>query len=366
MTVLILTLGGASALVSPVRAGLLPPLPVPPGVPKLPGPSGSHPSAAPPRPSRPPPSRCSDVSAPGAVGYALPIFPCDFPDPMILRARGAWFAYASPTGWEQGRRSVPILQSSDLRHWRYIGDALSGPPRWSSADLWSPSVMAWNGGYLMYFSAKHRGGGHCLAVATAAAPQGPFAPRRRIACWSRHAHGYIDPAPLVAPGHRLYMFFSTDSPRHAITVLRLSADGLRARGRPRSVLGVSSRWGTLHDQTVEAPSPVRRGGRYFLFYSAGSWSSDYRMSYAVARSPLGPYRDAAPVPTVGPSARLPAPGGGSVVAAGGGPGHSRATWLAFTAWSGPPGYGLGSERMMRIAPLVWSPRGRPHLVLSGG
>ena len=354
-----------SATILPPLPLPLPPTPAPPAVP-LPGGGGSssgpsQTSPAPPRPSRSPPSRCADQSVTGVIPFSDAVFPCDFPDPMVLRSGGTWLAYGSATGWEASGRALPILRSNDLRHWRFVGDALTRPPAWSAGDLWGPSVLRWQGRYLLFFNARQRTRGlHCLAVAVAATPVGPFVTRRRLACASGRERGYIDPAPLATPQHRLYLFMSVDRPRHAIAVLRLTADGLRAVGRPHTVLGVSPRWGRLRARTVEGPWPVHRGGFYYLFYSAGSWSLDYRMAYAVSRSPLGPYVDSAPVPILSGTPQLPAPGGGSVLS---GPGSS--SWLAFAAWSGAPGYTGSSQRTMRIAPLRWTPRGVPEVVLSG-
>lgn len=217
----------------------------------------------------------------GPIAFAQAVFPCDFPDPMVLRGGGAWFAYASATGWEQGQRSLPILRSTDLRHWRFVRDALSSPPSWSSGDLWGPSVLFWRGRYLLFYNARLRGGQlHCLAVASAADPQGPFQTRRRLACHGDRTRGYIDPAPLIGPRHHLYLFFSVDRPRHSISVLQLHSDGLRTIGRLHTVLDVSPRWDALASRTVEGPLPLHRHGFYYLFYSAGSWSLDYRMAYA--------------------------------------------------------------------------------------
>ncbi len=358
---------------SAARASL-PPLPLPlpsplPPVPPLPGngngaktPPKAHPAPPPPRPSRSPPSQCSGQSAPGPVAFVSAVFPCDFPDPMVLRADGRWFAYGSSTGWEQAGRSLPILSSTDLRHWRFVADALPAAPSWSNGDLWGPSVVRWRGRYLLFFNAKQRGTGrHCLTVATAAGPQGPFLAGGPLACRARHQRGFIDPAPLVAAHRTLYLFFSVDSPRHMLDAVRLSSSGLRVQGRPRIVLRFSPRWGLLRSRTVEGPWPLRRNGFFYLFYSAGSWVADYRMSYAVAESPLGPYSDSAPVPILGAGPALRAPGGGSVVT-----GSRGLTWLAFAAWSGAPGYQLGSERTMRIAPLTWTGRGVPQVVLGGG
>jgi beta-xylosidase len=362
---LLLTVTLLAAFPAQPLAGLLPPPPTAPGLPTLPlptGGSGSPPKAAasPPRPSRSPPSRCAGLSAPGATSYTQSVFPCDFPDPMVLRAAGAWYAYGSSTGWELGRGTFPILRSEDLRHWQSAGDALRQPPAWSTGDLWSPSVIPWRGRFLLFYSAMRAGlDVHCVAVATASSPQGPFRARRRIACESGRLHGFIDPAPVAANG-RLYLFFSVDAPRHSIAFLRLAAGGLRGLGRVHTVLGVSPRWGALAAETVEGPWPMRHAGRYYLFYSAGSWASDYRMAYAVASSPLGPYSDSAPVAMLGASAQLRAPGGGSVF-----PGRSRSSWLAFAAWTGPPGYALGSQRTLRIAPLSWAHSGTPQVRLSG-
>jgi arabinan endo-1,5-alpha-L-arabinosidase len=356
---------GLAALSGTATASLIPPLPTPPGVPTLPLPgSGSNPApqktVAPPRPSRSPPSLCSDVSAPGPVAFIDSVFPCDFADPMVLRVGGTWYAYASASGWEPGAAAFPILRSTDLRHWTAVGNALPRPPAWTAGDLWGPSVLHWHGRYLLFYNAAHGANGpHCRAVATAAIPQGPFRPQRRIACGRGRLQSFIDPAPLVV-GRRLYLFFSVDFPQHSISVLRLSANGLRAVGPLHTVLPVSRRWSHLNSRTVEGPWPMRHDGRYYLFYSTGSWAADYRMSFARASAPLGPYTDSAPVALVGPRHGLPAPGGGSVF-----PGPHGSSWLAFAAWSGGLGYTLGSERTLRVAPLSWSAKGRPRLRLTG-
>ena len=110
-------------------------------------------------------------------------------------------------------------------------------------------------------------------------------------------------------------------------------------------------------ETVEAPWPVARRGRFYLFYSAGCWCADYRLGWAVARKPTGPYRDFAGNPLLSGSGGLVAPGSGSVVSQPDG-----SSLLAFHAWTGLPDYGRGGVRTLRTAPLRWRGR-RPHVVL---
>ncbi len=292
--------------------------------------------------------------------YAGAVFSCDFPDPMVLKVGRVWYAYATSTGWEARGREFPVLRSSDMRHWRHVGDAFPAVPGWTGRDVWAPSVVHVRGRYLMYYSGlRQRDQVHCVAVATSRTPVGPFHTRNIIGCGDRQGQGYIDAAPLIGRG-RSYLYFSVDGP-HTISVLPLKRDLIHASGPRKALLGPTRRWQwRLDDPTVEAPSVVRHGRLYYLFYSAGSWLTDYQMGYAVARSPTGPFRDSIHNPFL--SRRpLVAPGGGAIAF---GPGRSQ--WLAFHAWTGGPGYGRKhGERTLRIAPLRWG-RGRVYVDVRGG
>ncbi len=354
----------ALSVAGPAPAQVIPPqLPAP--LPRLPGsqpppsrPQQQPPRPVPPRPDRPPVPRCDSTGSP-FVASGLAVFPCDFPDPMVLRVGGTYYAYGTATGWERGGKTFPVLRSTDLQRWEAVGDALVQEPGWADGHLWAPSVLAARGGYYLYYSGRRRRDGvHCLAVATAAQPAGPFRHRRVIACGDRTARGYIDAAPLVYR-RRAYLFFSVDGPRHSISVLPLSRDLLRADGRRRALIRVSRRWHRSRvGETVEAPWPVRRGGRFYIFYSAGCWCSDYRLGWAVATRLTGPYRDFGGNPILRGSAALPAPGSGSVVTRPDG-----SSVLAFHAWTGVTDYARGGIRTLRTMPLRWRGR-RPRVTLT--
>jgi len=278
---------------------------------------------------------------------------------MVLKVGRVWYAYSTGTGWQHRGHVFPVLRSTDMRHWRHVSDALLGVPGWAWRDVWGPSLVHARGRYFMYYSALRRGDNvHCVAVATSRSPVGPFHTRNVIGCHDRQGEGYIDAAPLLVRG-RAYLYFSVDGP-HAISVLPLKRDLVHAEGPRRALLGPTRRWQLgLDDPTVEAPSVIRHGRLYYLFYSAGSWLTDYRMGYAVARAPTGPFRDYSRNPFL--SRPFVAPGGGAVVD---GPGHTK--WLAFHAWTGGPGYGgRHGERTLRIAPLRFG-HGRAAVDVRGG
>ncbi|MDQ2829748.1 MAG: family 43 glycosylhydrolase, partial [Chloroflexota bacterium] len=122
--------------------------------------------------------------------YRNPVFARDFPDPSVLKVGADYYAYATTTGWESYDHLFPILRSRDLAHWSYIADAMTSSPAWGVGDWWAPDVIAVKGTYYMFYSGQdstlvntdpslHR---HCIAVATAARPTGPFKHRAIIGC----------------------------------------------------------------------------------------------------------------------------------------------------------------------------------------
>src|SRR5215213_2499029 len=168
--------------------------------------------------------------APQAV-YRNPVLDSDFPDPTVIRAPdGYYYGYATQT--QRGGRwlNLQVARSSDLVHWRHLGDALPRKPRWASRtqDLWAPHVVRDGRRYIIYYSAKPNTAderhGLCLAVATAASPAGPFADLGRpLKC----GEGFVNIDPMAyddpATGRRLLYWGSGFQP---IKVQELARDRL--------------------------------------------------------------------------------------------------------------------------------------------
>lgn len=256
------------------------------------------------------------------------VFSQDFPDPSVIRFGDAWFAYGTATGWEPRGHVFPILETRDLAHWVPAGDVFSAPPAWAAGHFWGPSVIAYRGNYYLYYSALSVGDEHCVAVATAPGPAGPFTDRGPIACDDgATARGFIDPAPFVDGGHA-YLYFSVDGPlHHSISAFELTPDLLHEATPRVELFGVTETWEmTPGNATVEGPSVFKAGRTYVLLYSGGDWRAEYSMGYATAPTPLGPFMKA-PAPLLTTDASVTGPGGGSYFEdAKGKP------WLAYHAW----------------------------------
>jgi beta-xylosidase len=271
-----------------------------------------------------------------------PAFRHDFPDPSVITAGGRYYAFGTETAWETGGHVFPILVSQDLTGWTYAADVFAAAPAWGRGDWWAPAVLARGGEYFLYYSGLARAGMHCIAVATAAAPLGPYTDHGPVACQDgTRAIGYIDAWPLVAHG-RAFLYFSVDGPdHHSISVLPLTDDMLHAAGPRTELIGVTQPWEKLGHGTVEGPSVFAWGSRYVLLYSGGDWRRQYGMGFAVATSPAGPFvKSDLPLLRTG-GARSGAGGGSFFLDTDGAP------WLAFHGW-------VGAGRELYVSPLTIS------------
>lgn len=296
------------------------------------------------------------ASAAGAtVVRKNPVFGRVLPDPMILRTAHGYLAYGTQTDWEPRGHRLPILSSPDLVHWRYRGDVFRSPPRWASRDFWAPSILHRNHRwYLFYSAASRRTRRHCLAVATAHGPIGPFEHRRVVLCPRGRAGGYFDAAPLISLRGNPYLYFAADG-RGGPTIdgIHLSRDLLHVGGRPRVLLRVSQPWevGPRAHRTVEAPRVVRHGQIYDLLYSGNDYAGDYAMGYAVGTSPLGRFYKSPANPILRGNVGVYGPGGGSLVL-----GPDGRTWLAYHARAidhPRDGRKVTEQRTLRVDPVAW-------------
>lgn len=252
---------------------------------------------------------CADPgAAPAAFARAPanPVLDRNFPDPAVLRAAdGLYYAYATQGGDpdEEGgvMRNIQLARSSDLVRWEPIGDALPKKPKWASntQDFWAPHVTYADGSYFMYYSAKPDAAladetqGLCLAVATAAQPQGPFTDiGRPLLC----GEGFVNIDPMAfddpATGKRLLYWGSGFEP---IKVQELAEDrvSFAPGSTPVPLVAVDATDDPANYQRlVEGAWVIRREGWYYLFYSGDNCcgpNAHYALMVARSRVATGPF-----------------------------------------------------------------------------
>src|SRR3954452_8791805 len=104
--------------------------------------------------------------------YTNPVMDGDFPDPTAARIGPEYWAIATKSG---GQPSPPILRSPDLVHWSVAGYLYTQAPEWSSGrQVWGPWLERDGDRYLVYYSARQKGGRPCVTVGLSNQPIGPY------------------------------------------------------------------------------------------------------------------------------------------------------------------------------------------------
>ncbi|HEX8194511.1 MAG TPA: glycoside hydrolase family 43 protein [Allosphingosinicella sp.] len=244
------------------------------------------------------------VAGPAVVAtFENPVLAQDFPDPAVLRAAdGYYYAYATQTTTLAGQSvNIQVARSRDLAAWEHLGDALPAKPGWASRtqDFWAPHVAEHDGRYIMYYSARpdaaltDQAQGLCLAVATAARPEGPFTDMGRpLQCGPGFVN--IDPFSYDDPetGRRLLYWGSGFGP---IKVQELAADRMSfaPASRPTDLIAVDATDDPAnYRRLVEGAWITRHGGYYYMFFSGDNCCGPgihYAALVARSRSATGPF-----------------------------------------------------------------------------
>jgi beta-xylosidase len=294
--------------------------------------------------SEPPSSSASNGSVAGAP---QPVLDQDFPDPDILLVDGTYYAYATQPNDESV--NVQMATSTDLVEWEVQAqDPLPELPAWATnGRTWAPEVTAAPGGFLMYLTARSVDPDlQCIGVARSTSPTGPFRPvgDKPLVCPANQG-GAIDAASYVEPDGKRYLLWKNDGNCCGkdtwLHLQPLSADGLTFTGRPVRLIKQDQPW---EGNLVEAPTLVKHGTSYVLFYSANDYGGEnYTTGYATASKLEGPYKKAAEPLLTTEETEVTGPGGQDVVTDASGDTH-----IVFHGWDPAVIY-----RGMYVADLSW-------------
>lgn len=209
-----------------------------------------------------------------------PVFPGWYADPELHLFEGRYYIYPTTSAAYEEQTYFEVFSSSDLTDWTAHGKVLDfvDVPWSTNRAAWAPSVAEKDGRYYMYFSA---GDGAGIGVAVADHPAGPFRDALGKPLISEYHHGAqpIDAHAFVDDDHQAYLYYG--GWKHAV-VVRLGSDMISTEGEFIEI---------TPENYVEGPFMVKRNGVYVFMWSEGGWTdSSYRVAYALADSPLGPFK----------------------------------------------------------------------------
>lgn len=295
--------------------------------------------------------------------YQNPVFEPVLADPSVIRAEdGTFYAYGTEDAWNHSTdfRYVPIIKSTNLVDWEYVGDAFTEKPDWKGfAYIWAPDIQYINGQYQMYYSLSVWGDANpAIGVATSDTPEGPFTDQGML--FDSNTIGVnnsIDPYVHQTDDGELWIFWGSF---HGIYAIELTPDGLSTVGEKVHIAGNS----------FEAPYIVEKDGYYYLFLSTGACCSGATSTYQVkigrSESLLGPYLDRQGRSILGSSGSLVVGDGTTFV----GNGHNSVVqddagdyWMIYHGIDRYNPYlpGGATRRPLMIDKIIWDRNGWPQL-----
>ncbi|WP_201002082.1 glycoside hydrolase family 43 protein [Paenibacillus glycanilyticus] len=218
-----------------------------------------------------------------------PVFPGWYADPEARIFEGRYWIYPTYSALYEEQLYLDAFHSDDLVNWTKVERVLDEKDfQWAHKAVWAPSPIESNGKYYIYFSANdiqsndELGG---IGVGVADRPEGPFLDAIGKPLIDRFHHGAqpIDPHVFRDEDGQVYLYYGGWG--HC-NVVRLGEDMI-------SLLPFED--GTVYREVtpkdyVEGPCMIKRNGRYVFMWAEGGWGGPhYRVAYALAESPLGPF-----------------------------------------------------------------------------
>lgn len=242
------------------------------------------------------PAVCSLLTASLLSGCAStarsgnPIIEGWYADPEAVVIDGRYWVFPTYSAPYDQQLHFDAFSSPDLVHWTKHPNILEARSvSWARRAMWAPAIAHKDGKYFLFFGAndiqndQEEGG---IGVAVADRPEGPFKDYLGKPLIDRFHNGAqpIDQFVFQDQDGAYYIIYG--GWRHC-NIARLSAD---FRSIEPQTDGTMFREITPEGY-VEGPLMFMRGGKYYFMWSEGGWTGpDYCVAYAMADSPMGPFR----------------------------------------------------------------------------
>ncbi len=223
--------------------------------------------------------------------YRNPILAGFYPDPSVTRAGNRFYLVNSTFTYFPG---IPVFESSDLVHWRHIGNVIDRPSQLKFAGLgvsrgvFAPAIAFHDGVFYVVNTAVDSGGNF---LSTARNPAGPWSDP----IWLPQLDG-IDPSLFFDADGKTYLLNNgppRGKPRYdghrAIWIQQFDLARRKLIG-PRKVLingGVNF---AKQPIWIEGPHLYRHDGWYYLMCAEGGTSTQHSEVILRGRSPWGPFK----------------------------------------------------------------------------
>ena len=219
-----------------------------------------------------------------------PIFPGWYADPEGAVFGKEYWIYPTYSAKYKEQTHMDAFSSKDLVTWTKHPNILEkANVKWANKAMWAPSITKKGNKYYLFFGANdiqndNEVGG--IGVAVAKKPEGPFIDLIGKPLIDKFHNGAqpIDQYVFKDKDGKYYLYYG--GWKHC-NVVKLSDDF-------KSVVPFPD--GTMYKEItpegfVEGAFMFMRNGKYYFMWSEGGWTGpDYFVAYAIADSPMGPFK----------------------------------------------------------------------------
>ena len=218
-----------------------------------------------------------------------PVFPGWYADPEVTIFGDKYWIYPTFSAPYNQQVFMDAFSSPDLVNWTkhsHIIDTVQ--VKWAKKAMWAPAIVEKDGKYYLFFAAndiQNNGNHGGIGIGIAERPQGPFRDYLGKPLIDQFHNGAqpIDQFVFKDIDKQYYMFYG--GWKHC-NVSKLNSDFTGF---------IPFDDGTIFKEItpegyVEGSVMFIRNGKYYFMWSEGGWTGpDYRVAYAIADSPLGPF-----------------------------------------------------------------------------
>jgi beta-xylosidase len=218
-----------------------------------------------------------------------PLFDGWYADPEVVTFGNTYWIYPTFSAPYNQQVHMDAFSSPDLVHWtkhERIVDTTA--IKWARRAMWAPSIIEKGGKYYLFFSANdvHEGEIGGIGVAVADKPEGPFKDYLGKPLIG-HIHNGAQPIDQFVFQDKDGQYYMVYGGWQHCNIARLKDDFTGF---------VPFADGTIFKEItpegyVEGPFMFTRNGKYYFMWSEGGWTGpDYSVAYAIADSPMGPFK----------------------------------------------------------------------------
>jgi len=219
-----------------------------------------------------------------------PVFKGWYADPEAAIFNKSYWIYPTFSAPYKDQVFMDAFSSKDLVNWEKHPRVLdTANVKWAKKAVWAPAIVQKDKKYYLFFGAndiqsdKEKGG---IGVAVADRPEGPFIDHIGKPLVDSFHNGAqpIDQFVYKDKDGQYYLIYGGWS--HC-NIAKLSDDF-------KSLVPFED--GTTYKEItpegyVEGPYMFERNGKYYFMWSEGGWTGpDYSVAYAIADSPMGPFK----------------------------------------------------------------------------